>query len=64
MAQATLSIKGKILLEKLWDCDGNYIDNHTLTVAMNRLRTKIEDENHSYIQTVRGMGYIWTGIKL
>ena len=39
----------------------NYIDDHTLTVTMNRLRAKIEDESHSYIQTVRGMGYIWKG---
>lgn len=54
----------QILLEKLWDCDGNYIDDHTLTVTMNRLRAKIEDTGHSYIQTVRGMGYIWTGAKV
>lgn len=51
------------LLEKLWDCDGNYIDDHTLTVTMNRLRAKIETEGYSYIQTVRGMGYIWTGAR-
>lgn len=31
------------------------------TVTMNRLRSKIEDEAHPYIKTVRGMGYIWTG---
>lgn len=49
------------LLERLWDCDGNYIDDHTLTVTMNRLRAKIEDDEHTYIKTVRGMGYIWTG---
>lgn len=49
----------KLLLEKLWDCDGNFIDDHTLTVTMNRLRAKIEDENHIYIKTVRGLGYIW-----
>ena len=54
----------QILLEKLWDCDGNYIDDHTLTVTMNRRRAKIEDTGHSYIQTVRGMGYIWTGAKV
>ncbi len=54
----------QILLEKLWDCDGNYIDDHTLTVTMNRLRVKIEDTGHSYIQTVRGMGYIWTGVRV
>ena len=51
----------QILLEKLWDSGGNFVDDHTLTVTMNRLRSKIEDESHSYIQTVRGMGYIWKG---
>ena len=52
----------QILLEKLWDSGGNFIDDHTLTVTMNRLRAKIEDESHVYIQTVRGMGYIWKGV--
>ena len=50
-----------LLLEKLWDKDGNFIDDHTLTVTVNRLRSKIEDGTHTYIKTVRGMGYIWTG---
>ena len=54
-------ITRQILLERLWDCDGNFIDDHTLTVTMNRLRAKIEDEGHIYIKTIRGMGYIWTG---
>lgn len=49
------------LLDRLWDNEGNFIDDHTLTVTMNRLRAKIEDEEHTYIKTVRGMGYIWTG---
>ncbi|MDE7333594.1 MAG: response regulator transcription factor [Lachnospiraceae bacterium] len=53
----------QILLEKLWDSSGNFIDDHTLTVTMNRLRSKIEDDAHSYIQTVRGMGYIWKGVR-
>lgn len=52
----------KLLLEKLWDCDENFIDDHTLTVTMNRLRAKIEAEGHAYIKTVRGMGYVWTGV--
>lgn len=49
----------QILLERLWDSGGNFIDDHTLTVTMNRLRGKIENASHTYIQTVRGMGYIW-----
>lgn len=52
------------LLDRLWDSDGNFIDDHTLTVTMNRLRAKIEDDSHTYIKTVRGMGYIWTGGKV
>lgn len=60
-ANAGNLVTRQLLLEKLWDCDENFIDDHTLTVTMNRLRAKIEDDAHSYIQTVRGMGYIWKG---
>ena len=56
-------ITRQLLLERLWDCDGNFIDDHTLTVTMNRLRAKIENDDHTYIKTIRGMGYIWTGGK-
>lgn len=62
-ANAGNIVTRQTLLEKLWDCDGNFIDDHTLTVSMNRLRNKIEDENHTYIKTIRGMGYIWTSGK-
>ena len=37
----------RLLLEKLWDKDGNFIDDHTLTVTVNRLRSKIEDGTHT-----------------
>ena len=60
-ANAGAVMTRRLLLEKLWDSGGNFIDDHTLTVTMNRLRTKIEDAGHTYIQTVRGMGYVWTG---
>lgn len=59
VANAGNVVTRRVLLEKLWDCDGNFIDDHTLTVTMNRLRAKIEDEAHIYIKTVRGLGYIW-----
>ena len=59
VANAGNVVTRRLLLEKLWDCDGNFIDDHTLTVTMNRLRAKIEDKEHVYIKTVRGMGYIW-----
>ncbi len=51
----------QILLEKLWDDKGNFVDEHTLTVNINRIRSKIEDEDHKYIKTVYGIGYLWNG---
>lgn len=54
----------RVLPERLWDCNGNYIDDHTLTVTMNRLRAKIWDADHACIRTVRGTGYIWTGMNV
>ena len=44
-----------ILLEKLWDVNGEFVNNNTLSVAMKRLRDKLEDD--SFIKTVRGIGY-------
>ncbi len=49
------------ILDKLWDCEGNYIDSSTLTVYMRRLRMKVEDDpgNPQMLLTIRGMGYKW-----
>lgn len=49
------------LLERLWDVDENYVDEHTLTTAISRIRGKIEAEGGTYIKTVYGMGYQWMG---
>ena len=48
-----------LLLERLWDSDGQFVDKHTLAVNINRLRGKIENEQHKYISNVYGMGYQW-----
>lgn len=52
------------ILDKLWDCEGNYIDNNTLTVYIRRLRMKIEDNpsEPQMLLTVRRMGYKWNVI--
>ena len=50
-----------LLLERLWDSGGQFVDRHALAVNINRLRGKIEDENHRYISNVYGMGYQWIG---
>lgn len=49
------------LLEKLWDIDENFVDEHALTSAVSRIRSKIEIGNFQYIKTVYGMGYMWIG---
>lgn len=53
------------ILNKLWDCEGSYIDSSALTVYMRRLRTKIEDNpsDPQMLLTVRGLGYQWNVIK-
>lgn len=49
------------ILERIWDSDGKYVDNNTVSVNISRLRTKIEDDisNPNWIKTVHGIGYIW-----
>lgn len=60
-----ISNRGKVLtrqrlLEDIWDVEGDFVNDNTLTVYIKRLRDKIEKdtENPEYIKTVRGMGYI------
>ena len=45
-----------VLLENIWDSDGSFIDDNTLSVHISRLREKIGAE---HIKTVRGIGYRW-----
>ncbi len=63
-ANAKQVLTRELLLEKLWDNDGNYVDEHVLTVNINRIRAKIEDADHKYIKTVYGLGYQWLGENL
>lgn len=63
IANAGNIVSRQRILDKVYDHAENYIDDHTLTVTINRLRGKIEDEAHPYIKTIRGMGYAWTGRK-
>ena len=48
------------LLENIWDIDGIFVNDNTLTVYIKRLRDKIEDDSldPKIIKTVRKMGYI------
>lgn len=61
MKNANIVLSKEQILEQLWDCDGNYVDNNTLTVYIRRLRMKVENDpgKPEMIVTVRGMGYKW-----
>lgn len=56
--------KGKVftreaLLNKVWGWD-YYGGDRTVDVHIRRLRSKIEDINHSFIETIRNIGYRFT----
>lgn len=48
-----------VLLDALWEEGVQLLDKHALAVNINRLRKKIETQEHGYISNVYGMGYIW-----
>lgn len=48
-----------VLLDALWSVGVELADKHALAVNVNRLRKRIEDDAHSYIANVYGMGYLW-----
>lgn len=61
MQNAGIVLTKEQILDKLWDCEGSYVDTNTLTVYIRRLRMKIEDDPSApqKILTVRRMGYKW-----
>ena len=57
MENARQILSKEQILEHVWDIDGQFVDENTVTVTISRLKRKI---GRSYIQNVRGIGYIWT----
>lgn len=51
----------EIILDRLWDGNGNYVDDNTLSVYVRRLRNKIENTPNApkFLLTERGFGYKW-----
>ena len=46
-----------LLLQKLWDIDGDFVNSNTLTVLIKRQREKLGGDPQRMIKTVRGIGY-------
>lgn len=49
------TVTRKQLLEQIWDNNGNYVNDNTLTVTMKRLREKLH--NPTCLKTIRSFGY-------
>lgn len=51
----------EMILDRMWDGNGNYVDDNTLSVYIRRLRSKIEENPNApkYLLTERGFGYKW-----
>ncbi|WP_346940643.1 response regulator transcription factor [uncultured Clostridium sp.] len=49
------------ILHRLWDIQGDFVDENTPAVYVRRLREKLEDEpsRPSYLVNLRGLGYKW-----
>ena len=49
------------ILEHVWDSQGKFVDENTLSVNIRRLRAKIEEDpgHPARIRTVHGIGYVW-----
>jgi DNA-binding response OmpR family regulator len=47
------------ILSQIWEVDGDFVNDNTITVYIKRLREKLEDDpqNPTLIKTVRGLGY-------
>ena len=52
--KGTLLTRSQIL-DKIWDMDGNFVEDNTLTVYIKRIREKLGDAIN--IETIRGIGY-------
>ena len=47
------------LIDYIWQGDTEYVEEHALTVVVNRLRNKLGGDPEC-IKTVYGVGYTWT----
>ena len=61
MANMARIFRCKAPMEKGLDVEEKFVDEHTLTTSISRIRGKIEAEGDTYIKTIYGIGYQWTG---
>lgn len=61
MQNAGNTLPRTMILDMLWDGNGSFVDDNTLSVYIHRLREKIENNplKPEHLMTVRGFGYQW-----
>lgn len=61
VANAGQVLTRDMLLAKIWPEGTQYVEDNALSVAIRRLRDKLEDDSSrpNYIKTVYGLGYVW-----
>lgn len=45
----------EIIIDKIWDIEGNFVNDNTLSVYIKRIREKLQNED--IIKTIKGIGY-------
>ena len=45
----------EVIIDRIWDMSGKFVNDNTLTVYIKRIREKLQDED--FIKTVKGIGY-------
>lgn len=48
------TVSRNVILDKIWELTGNFVDDHTVTVYYNRIREKL---GTNIIKTIKGIGY-------
>ncbi|MFQ7527100.1 MAG: response regulator transcription factor [Mediterraneibacter gnavus] len=55
------TLSRQMLIDRVWTDGAEYVDENALSVAISRLRNKLEDtlSRPMFIQNVYGIGYVW-----
>lgn len=53
----SITLSREALIERIWTDGADFVDENALSVAVKRLRDKLDDTQ--YIKTVYGLGYVW-----
>ena len=56
-----MTLERNVLVDKIWTDGAEYVDENALSVAIKRLRDKLEEKpaKPHHIKTVYGIGYRW-----